>query len=650
MISDASRQEYQDATIYSIPLLKEAFHQNANIICSPTLQKYAAENDQRRQSPVNDNTYNKVQLYTLHARKLYDKLSLPESLRLGAILVENWLHDRLGAYAPPQLQHHSEDYRQTIPGPRHLSNGYMIDTVSEPDCGVWAVRFIYPQSVPDADTPSLTHSITVEENIGFAISGSELHCGICVTAYGLPKELSASLFPCPVPVPILAQHPLFGLKTTVPIKAEAIEVDTQGKFNQLLSVCKDVGHQLPTVVFTPLEKKTESAQPIPLTSDDITGFLRSVPDGCTLPRSSSKLKPVVERNAEDDPGYDIDAFSRDMCGHAWVCVINHEYLAPLSQYAGVSIRPGDIVFLPCVSSSMKPEVFPYRDTEKARQRTLHTVKDSCTAHQSGLIPQVGPVAFFAEENRVKEQKMQSIRQKEQAYASQLQARLDAQAKQNSDRINQLQEENDQLRKQISNLKEYSSSLEKDKSNLLDQLDQQKKALLYRDRADAEEIQYLRRTLDRPADHTGIAAWTEKHFSDHLVIVPKAAAMLNENSAKAISLPLICDALDFLATDYWENRFARLPWEQVLDRCSAKYGRPFEVGQISNMAIEYTPSQYKVKYFKNENGKRYESPLNQHLKVGNDPENLLRIYFLLDESGQKIVVGSLPKHLKAINLC
>ena len=127
-------------------------------------------------------------------------------------------------------------------------------------------------------------------------------------------------------------------------------------------------------------------------------------------------------------------------------------------------------------------------------------------------------------------------------------------------------------------------------------------------------------------------------------------MLNENSAKAISLPLICDALDFLATDYWENRFARLPWEQVLDRCSAKYGRPFEVGQISNMAIEYTPSQYKVKYFKNENGKRYESPLNQHLKVGNDPENLLRIYFLLDESGQKIVVGSLPKHLKAINLC
>ena len=599
---------------------------------------------------MNDYTQNVAQLYTLHARKLYDKLSLPDSLRLGAILVGNWLYDRLGTNAPSQLRHNEDEYKKALPGSLHLSHGYIIDTISEADCGVWAVRFVHPQVISDPDNPSLTHYVTVEENIGFVISAGELHCGICVTVHGLPESLTASDIPCPVPVSILAQHPIFGLKTTVPIKAQVVTVDTQDKYNQLLSVCKDPEHQLPTIIFAPVAKEGKLSQPVPMTPDAVMGFLRTSAGGRMLPTSSAKLRNVEEKDTEGELGYEIDSFARDMYGHARVCIINSEFLVPLSQYARITIKPGDIVFLPCASSSMKAGVFPCRDTEKARLRTLQDVRDSCTMHQSNLVPQVGPVVFFKDTDRITEQKMQFIQQKGQAYAAQLQSKLDVVAEQSAGRIGQLQSENEQLRNQISNLKEYSASLEKDKSSLLDQLHQQKKALLYRERADTEEIQYLRRVLDRPAEHTGIAAWAEKYFSDRLVIVPKAAAMLDDNSARAISLPLICDALDFLATDYWENRFSRLPWEQVLDRCSAKYGRPFEVSQISNMAIEYTPSQYKVKYFRNENGKRYESPLDQHLKVGNDPENLLRIYFMLDEDGRKIVVGSLPKHLKAINLC
>lgn len=42
-------------------------------------------------------------------------------------------------------------------------------------------------------------------------------------------------------------------------------------------------------------------------------------------------------------------------------------------------------------------------------------------------------------------------------------------------------------------------------------------------------------------------------------------------------------------------------------------------------------------------------MDYHLSVGNDPENLLRIYFLHDDGKQLIVIGSLPKHLKAVNI-
>ena len=41
----------------------------------------------------------------------------------------------------------------------------------------------------------------------------------------------------------------------------------------------------------------------------------------------------------------------------------------------------------------------------------------------------------------------------------------------------------------------------------------------------------------------------------------------------------------------------------------------------------------------------ETVLDLHLKVGNSPGNLLRIYFLYDDVRNLVVVGSLPKHLK-----
>ena len=71
--------------------------------------------------------------------------------------------------------------------------------------------------------------------------------------------------------------------------------------------------------------------------------------------------------------------------------------------------------------------------------------------------------------------------------------------------------------------------------------------------DREEVAYLRRCMDRPNEHAKIADWVQRQFAGRVVLVPKAAAMLEEKSAREISLPLICDALDFLATDYWSSR-------------------------------------------------------------------------------------------------
>lgn len=45
----------------------------------------------------------------------------------------------------------------------------------------------------------------------------------------------------------------------------------------------------------------------------------------------------------------------------------------------------------------------------------------------------------------------------------------------------------------------------------------------------------------------------------------------------------------------------------------------------------------------------EYPLDWHLGVGSDPENLLRIYFFHDDTARKIVIGSMPEHLTAVQI-
>ena len=79
------------------------------------------------------------------------------------------------------------------------------------------------------------------------------------------------------------------------------------------------------------------------------------------------------------------------------------------------------------------------------------------------------------------------------------------------------------------------------------------------------------------------------------------------------------------------------------------GRPFTVKPTGQATIDYTPGEYRIKYGRNARGKSCESDLTHHLRVGNDTENLLRVYFLYDDAKRLIVVGSLPDHLRAVSI-
>lgn len=214
---------------------------------------------------------------------------------------------------------------------------------------------------------------------------------------------------------------------------------------------------------------------------------------------------------------------------------------------------------------------------------------------------------------------------------------------------QTEDKIEELTRQTGSLKRYQAELERDKETLRRQ--QEEEALKYQLQLckKDEEIAYLQRKLTQPTNHEEIAEWVSKTFDGKLLMHQKAVALLEDKSAKTVQVSLICDALDFLATDYWDYRYSRISRDEMNTRCSEKYGRPFEIKPTGNMTVQFTPAEYKIKYFLGARGKPVESALDYHLCVGNDMENLLRIYFLHDDDKKLLVIGSLPRHLRAVSI-
>ena len=115
------------------------------------------------------------------------------------------------------------------------------------------------------------------------------------------------------------------------------------------------------------------------------------------------------------------------------------------------------------------------------------------------------------------------------------------------------------------------------------------------------------------------------------------------------MQLLCDAIEYLAMEYRDLKAGIIARDEVNQRCSEKYGRPFDVTGCGDTSIEMYSHQYKIKYKLGFKGKPIETPLNEHLKVGNTAGNLIRIYFLYDDEQKVIVVGSLPHHLKVAQI-
>lgn len=623
--------------------------------------------------------------YQLFAKMANSKTKPQEGLRLGALITMRWLAQRMGDQIPPELENLPEPSAfkgmtdNDIPS-FHTNQGYVIDIVSLPEHGMWTLQITEPDLGSDPGNPEQERAPVpgriIETHIAFRVVGSELECGfktIISDPEGTPQK--AEVYRLAI-IRQLIRNPDFGLKHITNLSADVVRITSAEQVKNLLSIWHDASNQIPCVVFS--QVMPEAKQPQPSTPADLYQLRPSVGTRSRSPdlgmpnisvkldlSMSAKLTPLVQEKQKKkasqktstqpklpisspkavDPPYDVKRFAQHGESICRTYLLEDSQFSRFCQLVGTSSDAGAIFVLEPDCFGGKCEVIPFKSSKTRQDEIFAALSKQIFDYPLGKAVSYGSIAFLSAAREDLLRSMDDAIQQSEQLDSSWEQKLALLKSDWQDTLGRKDAEYAALSDQLKRQRDYQARLEQEKDALREQHAQELIKMEERIAVEHSDVEYLLRKLSQPKDHSEIATWVKSQFSGKIVLHQKALDLLLDKSARVVDVELICDAIDFLATDYWDRRYRQLATEDMLTRCSHKYGRPFEVTPVGERAIEFTPSQYRIKYFRDTQGKLRESPLNFHLKVGNDAENLIRIYFLHDDEKQLIVIGSLPRHLR-----
>lgn len=591
--------------------------------------------------------------YQLHAFMANKKTVPQDGLRLAALITMDWLRLRLGEHVPEQFRHIPEpvsylDVNDDCLFSVHINAGYVIDIVSLPEQGLWSLQITEPDLGSDPGKADQTRQPIsgrmIETNVAYKIVGEGLECGFqIVISDPEGTETAADVYRLAI-VRRLVQHPDFGLKQIVPLTTTPERITTVEQLKTCQELLNSDEAHLPLVVFSQV-LQTKDEQKLPQTAELLKFSAPLYMPALTIPDQLMKTaSPTVS-----DPPYDVSNFAKSGVTLCRTYILEERIRERFHTVFGCKSDSGDIIVLEPRMFGGKATVFPFKVSKSRQDETISALMSFIYQYPRNKQISFGQLAFLsaaresllrltheslAEAENISDYWAQKIQLVESGWKA---------------AVEDKETENQVLQEQITRQKTYLDRVEQEKDTLRQENDAEVKSLKNIISAKEEEISFLRRKLSQPKNHDGISLWVKENFPSRLILHPRAIDLLGERSARSVSVELICDALDFLATDYWERRYARISTDEMLSRCSQKYGRPFEVKPTGKTTIEFTPNEYKIKHYANAQGRTVDSDLDYHLGVGNDPENLLRIYFLHDDEKHLIVVGALPHHLRAVTI-
>ena len=522
-----------------------------------------------------------------------------------------------------------------------INEGYTVDIISLPRQRIWSLRLTEPdlsmELVDGQERSTAVPGRIFQTEVAFRVINGVLHCGFRVII-SEPETVTA---PCkvfrPAIVQALAEHPLVGFQCGYPISGQTLLLNKPERVKQLREYL--AGGNIPAVLLCDLAAAAP-AVPFAVQNMGTADLFRGQPIPGQLaglfPAAPVTIRVSGEKPAEE-PYKTEELLQKRACyAHFFRC--GRGVFESLERVFRVKPHSGDILLLEPARFGGGVKVFPLEETpEKNLERVARYLRD----HPRDLFD-YGGLVFHAEADVLQIEELRSGMTRHADV-------MEAQSREITALKSQVREMYQQANTSARNYADKVQKLQQDTEERVRQVRETAERQVRKAERERDgyriRLEYLESLPQRPKTPGEVPAWVEKRFDGRMTFHQKAVRLISGTAPDEVNLPLLCDALEYLATEYRDVRTGKLSGDEANDLCAVKYGRTFAVTPVGSETIRYATADYKIKYRLGAAGKEVETVLDLHLKVGNSPGNLLRIYFLYDDVRNLVVVGSLPKHLK-----
>lgn len=585
--------------------------------------------------------------YQLWATTRNEKLAPKEQLKIAALISVEWLrgkfseNDMPDELRLPTYDRHAEvsfdDLRSL-----HIDAGYVVDIVSLPEQGIWTLRLIEPDMSRRFDTDGKPgENIAVpgrlyETDFAFRTMQNTLEVAVrvVISSPQEPTESEPMRAFRPVIVQALTECELLGLRCgRYPIDASScIALSKDEQLKQLRDQL--TGGNLPAVVLCDYEKQ---APTLPQVSVLMTNEKRMELEFLT----AQELMTARRQSAQPVcplPEKDIPNLLLHRMGYAVFFTLERKRFDRFKRIVGTEPENGDVLVLEPAAFGGGVIRLPHKDGAEAN---LHKLRELLLRYPYDKPFRYGNAVFPEEARRMQREEtaksrsrvsdvLDEMEQITESYRRQL-------GEQKADGERTLELFNSKIRskdEEIQRQKELAAEAKREGENAVQKARKEMEQLRRR-------IAYLESLEERPKDARQVAEWAGNRFGERIVFTEQAEKRLLNTPAETYDMKLLCDAIEYLSTEYYDGMLGTITKDEAAVAGSKKYGRAFRIVKESedSAAVKRYPSDYTVWY------KEKKYVLSEHLRVGGDTENLVRIYYFYDKDIKKFVIGSLPGHLR-----
>jgi flagellar motility protein MotE (MotC chaperone) len=603
--------------------------------------------------------------YQLHAVAGRDSQDVDAVLKICVLETADWLRRRFREIDVPEALRLPPPNEYDAFSFDRLSSsfsdvGYELEIIWLAEEKIWALRLEEPDhgSNPGSEK-QLRNPVPgriIETNISYRATDQGVECGfktVVSEPKGTDAECEVYRYTC---IKNIARNPHAGLwQGQWKLSDDAHFLRYRGDVVNLAKWLQDESRMVPAVIISEYEEATTEKN-----ERDMRNIL-SVADPYANPPQNlfdGIFHPVIPEGLDDSVfirrGHDekspkeipeIAALPRYRMGFAHYFTLPEQMREHFAAKAEMPIDPGEIVIVDPPAFGGAVRRYSYVQPKSDAKRIADEINSAIGNFPKNKKVNFGECVFAADARDREREKAIRLHQSKEELFDDYENKLQDVVKNHKRESATLHSTIAQKSKEIEKLNELYKDLQDKNAELVQSSREREEKLLKKIASKDELIFWYQSRGERPTTFTGIIEWAGRKFADKLILHKKSHDGLRgaDSSKSKVDLAQACDALEYLATEYRSELLGELSEDERNSLCSQKYGRLFDVTPVKGLSAKSLPD-YRIKYYAGARGKPVESTLDLHLRVGNDSENLLRIYFLYDKEKKLIVVGSMPDHL------